>query len=55
MINTKFLTETEQSKCMKCGSISLVIIDTEKLLRKNYCLNDDCCFFVDESEEEPES
>ena len=55
MINTKFLRETEQGKCMKCGSISLVIIDAEKLLRKNYCLNDDCCFFVDESEEEPES
>ena len=49
------MVETEKSECTKCGSISLVIIDTEKLLRKNYCLNDDCCFSVDESEEEPES
>ena len=49
------MVETEKSECTKCGGISLVIIDAEKLLRKNYCLNDDCCFFVDESEEEPES
>ena len=49
------MVETEKSECTKCGSISLVVIDTENLLRKNYCLNDDCGFSVDESEEEPES
>ena len=49
------MVETEKSECTKCGSISLVIIDTEKHLRKNYCMNEDCSFSVDESEEEPES
>ena len=49
------MVETEKSICMKCGSMSLVVIDSEIHLRKNYCLNDDCCYSVDESEEEPES
>ena len=48
------MIHTELSTCKKCGSATLVIIDTHKNLRDNHCLNTDCGFSVDESEKELE-
>ena len=54
MINTKLLREIELRKCEKCGSASLIIIDKHKHVRDKHCLNTDCLYYVDESEQELE-
>ena len=54
MVDNQYLIETEMDKCEKCGSTSLVIIDKHKHLRDKHCLNTDCLYYVDESEQSVE-